>query len=78
MLIRLPWLFKPRRLLVALLMDCSLFALLFTGWCQLRFGSWPSFSLPLTWLLCSYVMGRYYVQEEQPSAVALKHSCAPC
>jgi lipopolysaccharide/colanic/teichoic acid biosynthesis glycosyltransferase len=62
---------------VALLLDCSLFALLFAGWFQLRFGSWPSFSLPLTWLLefwllCSYVLGRYYVQEERPSAMALK------
>jgi len=77
MLIRLPWLFTRRRLLVALLVDCSLFALLFAGWFQLRFGSWPSFSLPLTWLLqfwllCSYVLGRYYDQEEQSSAVALK------
>lgn len=77
MLIRLPWLFTRRRLLVALLLDFSLFALLFTGWFQLRFGSWPSFSLPLTWLLefwllCSYVLGRYYDQEEQTFAVALK------
>jgi exopolysaccharide biosynthesis polyprenyl glycosylphosphotransferase len=77
MLIRLPWLFTRRRLLVALLLDCSLFALLFAGWFQLRFGSWPSFSLPLTWLLefwllCSYVLGRYYDQEERPSAMALK------
>jgi lipopolysaccharide/colanic/teichoic acid biosynthesis glycosyltransferase len=64
-------------LLVALLVDCSLFALLFAGWFQLRFGSWPSFSMPLTWLLefwllCSYVSGRYYDQEERPSAMALK------
>jgi exopolysaccharide biosynthesis polyprenyl glycosylphosphotransferase len=77
MLIRLPWLFTRRRLLVALLLDCSLFALLFAGWFQLRFGSWPSFSMPLTWLLefwllCSYVSGRYYDQEERPSAMALK------
>ena len=77
MLIRLPWLFTRRRLLVALLLDCSLFALLFAGWFQLRFGSWPSFSLPLTWLLqfwllCSYVLGRYYDQEERRSATALK------
>jgi lipopolysaccharide/colanic/teichoic acid biosynthesis glycosyltransferase len=77
MLIRLPWLFTRRRLLVALLLDCSLFALLFAGWFQLRFGSWPSFSMPLTWLLefwllCSYVLGRYYDQEERPSAMALK------
>ena len=77
MLIRLPWLFTRRRLLVALLVDCSLFALLFAGWFQLRFGSWPSFSMPLTWLLefwllCSYVSGRYYDQEERPSAMALK------
>ena len=77
MLIRLPWLFTRRRLLVALLLDCSLFALVFIGWFQLRFGSWPSFSLPLSWLLqfwllCSYVLGRYYDQEEQASAVALK------
>jgi lipopolysaccharide/colanic/teichoic acid biosynthesis glycosyltransferase len=76
MLIRLPWLFTRRRLLVALLLDCSLFALLFAGWFQLRFGSWPAFSMPLTWLLefwllCSYVLGRYYVQEEIPSAMAL-------
>jgi len=54
MLIFLPWLFTSRRLLL----DCRLFALLFTGWFQLRFGSWPSFSLPLSWplqfwLLCS-------------------------
>jgi hypothetical protein len=54
MLICLPWLFTSRRLLL----DCRLFALLFTGWFQLRFGSWPSFSLPLSWplqfwLLCS-------------------------
>jgi exopolysaccharide biosynthesis polyprenyl glycosylphosphotransferase len=77
MLIRLPWLFTRRRLLLALLLDCSLFVLLFTGWFQLRFGSWPSFFMPLTWLLefwllCSYVLGRYYDQEEQTSAVALK------
>ena len=77
MLIRLPWLFTRRRLLVALLVDCSLFALLFAGLFQLRFGSWPSFSMPLTWLLefwllCSYVSGRYYDQEERPSAMALK------
>jgi exopolysaccharide biosynthesis polyprenyl glycosylphosphotransferase len=77
MLIRLPWLFTRRRLLLALLLDCSLFVLLFTGWFQLRFGSWPSLSMPLTWLLefwllCSYVLGRYYDQEEQTSAVALK------
>ena len=77
MLIRLPWLFTRRRLLVALLLDCGLFASLFMGWFQLRFDSWPTFSLPLTWLLefwllCSYVLGRYYDQEEQESAVALK------
>jgi lipopolysaccharide/colanic/teichoic acid biosynthesis glycosyltransferase len=77
MLIRLPWLFTRRRLLLALLLDCSLFVLLFTSWFQLRFGSWPSFFMPLTWLLefwllCSYVLGRYYDQEEQTSAVALK------
>ena len=77
MLIRLPWLFTRRRLLVALLLDCSLFALLFVGWFHLRFGGWPVFSLPLTWLLefwvlCSYVLGRYYDQQERPSAMALK------
>ena len=77
MLIRLHWLFTRNRLLVALLLDFSLFALLFTGWFQLCFGSWPSFFLPLTWLLefwllYSYVLGRYYDQEEQTSAVALK------
>jgi exopolysaccharide biosynthesis polyprenyl glycosylphosphotransferase len=77
MLIRLPWLFTRRRLLLALLLDCSLFALLFAGWFQLRFGGWPAFSLPLTWLLefwllCSYVLGRYYEQEAGPSAMALK------
>ena len=54
MLIRLPWLLTRRRLLL----DCSLFTLLFTGWFQLSFGSWPSFSLSLSWplqfwLLCS-------------------------
>ena len=36
----------------------------------------PCFSLALTWLLqfwllCSYVLGRYYDQEERASAVAL-------
>jgi hypothetical protein len=77
MLIRLPWLFTRRPLLLALLLDCSFFALLFAGWFQLRFGSWPAFSMPLTWLLefwllCSYVLGRYYNQEERPSAMALK------
>ena len=77
MLIRLPWLFTRRRLLLALLLDSSLFSFLFTGWFRWHFGSWPTFSMPLTWLLefwllCSYVLGRYYDQEEQTSAVALK------
>jgi lipopolysaccharide/colanic/teichoic acid biosynthesis glycosyltransferase len=77
MLIRLPWLFTRRRLLLAVLLDCSLFALLFTAWFRFRFASLPSFSLPLTWLLefwllCSYVLGRYYDQDEQASSVALK------
>jgi lipopolysaccharide/colanic/teichoic acid biosynthesis glycosyltransferase len=76
-LIRLPWLLTRRRLLVAFLLDCGLFALLFVGWFQLRFGTWPAISVPLTWLLefwllCSYVLGRYYDQEERPSAMALK------
>jgi lipopolysaccharide/colanic/teichoic acid biosynthesis glycosyltransferase len=77
MLLRLPWLFTRRRLLVAMLLDCSLFFLLFVGWFQLRFGSLPGFSLPLTWLLefwllCSYVLGRYYDHKETSSSVALK------
>jgi exopolysaccharide biosynthesis polyprenyl glycosylphosphotransferase len=77
LLIRLPWLLTRRRLLVALLIDCSLFALLFIGWFQLRFGTWPAISVPLTWLLefwllCSYVLGRYYDHEERPSSMAIK------
>ncbi len=66
-----------RRLLLALLLDCSLFALLFVGWFQLRFGTWPAISIPLTWLLefwllSSYVLGRYYDKEESRSSLALK------
>ncbi len=77
MLIRLPWLFTRRRLLAAVLVDSGLFALLFLGWYQLRLGTWPALSLPLTWqlefwLLCSYVLGRYYDQEERSSSMALK------
>jgi lipopolysaccharide/colanic/teichoic acid biosynthesis glycosyltransferase len=76
-LIRLPWLLTRRRLLVALLLDCILFAFVFVGLFQLRFGAWPAISVPLTWLLefwllCSYVLGRYYDQEERSSSMALK------
>ncbi len=77
MLIRLPWLFTRRRLLVALLLDFIVFAVLYVGWFNLSFGRWPDFFLPITWLLefwliCSYVVGRYSVQGERSSGIVLK------
>jgi len=77
--IRLPWLISRRRLLVALLLDSLLFAALYTVAFLWRFGGWPKFSLPLAglvgfWLVCSYVVGRYYDAAELQSAVTIKQA----
>jgi len=66
MLLRLPWLLSRKRLLAAIAIDSCLFALLYIGSFQYRFGSWPGLSFPVAalvtlWLLISYVIGRYQV-----------------
>lgn len=65
MFLRIPWLLSRRRLLIAVLIDSALFSLLYPLAFYSRFGSWPGFSLPLTWwleawLLVSYVLSRYH------------------
>jgi len=77
--IRLPWLVSRRRLLVAVLLDSLLFAALYAMAFLWRFGAWPRFSLPLTgllgfWLVCSYVVGRYYDAAEWLSAATIKQA----
>ena len=64
MKIRFPWILTRRRLLVAVILDSFLFAALYTGLFLQRFGrvSDGSIFLPIlwaTWLLGSYVLGRY-------------------
>ena len=76
MLLRLPWLLSRKRLLAALLIDTTLFSLLYLGWFRLNFASWPEFSLPLTWMLefwlvSSYVLGRYHQVADRRSALLL-------
>jgi len=66
MLLRLPWLLSRKRLLAAVVIDISLFTLLYTAVFSYRFGSWPGLSLPIAglvtlWMLASYVNGRYQV-----------------
>ena len=53
------------------------FSVLYLLWYQLRFGIWPEFSYPLTllvvsWLVCSYVLGRYYDVEDPRTDAAIK------
>ena len=76
MFLRFPWLISRRRLLIAVLIDSALFSLLYPLAFHYRFGSWPGFSLPLTWLLevwllASYVLGRYHSHRESSWARAV-------
>jgi len=78
-LLRLPWLNTRRRLLAALMLDSVLFTVLFTAIFLKRFGQWPQFNLPLVallafWLICSYVIGRYYHAEEMRSAAVINQA----
>ncbi|MCX5937378.1 MAG: exopolysaccharide biosynthesis polyprenyl glycosylphosphotransferase [Cyanobium sp. LacPavin_0920_WC12_MAG_62_9] len=73
MQLRLPWLISRRRLFIAILIDCLLFGLSYGVVFQARFGVWPEFYLPLTWLLevwlvASYVLGRYYDAKDASKA----------
>ncbi len=62
--------------MIAVLIDSALFSLLYPLAFHYRFGSWPGFSLPLTWLLevwllASYVLGRYHSHLETSWAQAV-------
>jgi len=64
MQLRLPWILSRRRLLAAVIFDSALFVALYNGLFLHRFGRWPdgSIFLPIlwaTWVLSSYVLGRY-------------------
>ncbi len=64
MQLRLPWILSRRRLLVAVFLDSALFVVLYNGLFLHRFGRLPNGSifLPIlwgTWVLSSYVLGRY-------------------
>ena len=64
MLLRLPWILSRRRLLAAVILDSALFVAVYNGLFFHRFGRWPDASifLPIlwaTWVLSSYVLGRY-------------------
>ena len=79
MLLRLPWLLSRKRLLAAVLIDSSLFSLLYTAAFLFRFGRWPGLSLPVAgmvtfWLLSSYVIGRYHVTPSGHGAQFLNHA----
>ena len=64
MQLRLPWILSRRRLLVAVIFDGTLSVVLYSGLFFQRFGRWPDVSifmpiLWVTWVLSSYVLGRY-------------------
>ena len=64
MQLRFPWILSRRRLLAAVTLDSLLFTLLYNSLFLHRFGRWPDLSISLlilwaTWLLSSYVLGRY-------------------
>ena len=66
MFLRLPWLLSRKRLLGSVVIDCTLFSLLYITAFLLCFGSLPGVSLKVAaivplWLLSSYVIGRYQV-----------------
>jgi len=76
-LLRLPWLNSRKRLLTAVAIETLLFGVLYSFWFKFLFGSWPEFSLPLSillfcWLVCSYVLGRYYDFEDPRTDAAIK------
>lgn len=61
---RLPWILSRRRLLAAVLIDSALCVAIYYVLFLYRFGRWAhgSFSLVIlwaTWVLSSYVLGRY-------------------
>lgn len=73
MLLRLPWLQSRRRLLAAVLIDVTLFLLLYIFFPLSRFGRLPSFSFTICalvglWLLSSYVTGRYSLASAEEGA----------
>ncbi|MDB4623057.1 exopolysaccharide biosynthesis polyprenyl glycosylphosphotransferase [bacterium] len=64
MQLRFPWILSRRRLLAAVLLDSALFVVLYNGLFLHHFGRLPdgSIFLPIlwvTWVLSSYVLGRY-------------------
>ncbi len=64
MQLRFPWILSRRRLLVAVLIDSALFIVLYNGLFLYRFGRLPDGSIFLqilwgTWVVSSYVLGRY-------------------
>lgn len=79
MFLRLPWLLSRKRLLIAVVIDSSLFSLLYIAVFLFCFGRWPGFSLPVGgmvafWLLSSYVIGRYHVTPSGHGAQVLNHA----
>ena len=64
MQLRLRWILSRRRLMAAVILDSALFVALYNGLFLHHFGRWPdgSIFLPIvwaTWVLSSYVIGRY-------------------
>ena len=70
MLLRLPWLLSRKRLALAVVVDGTVFSLVYGLGFQLRFGRGPGLSLALIglllfWLMSSYVVGRYHTFKTQ-------------
>ena len=64
MQLRFPWVLSRKRLIAAVVADATLFAFLYYGLYEWRFGVWPGISPRLAallsvWSLISYVVGRY-------------------
>jgi len=79
--LRLPWLITRRRLLLAILVDCLFFGLVYWLVFQARFGSLPDFYLPIAlllgvWVVASYVLGRYFEWNEVGKVYFLKQCLA--
>lgn len=82
MQLRLPWIVSRQHLLVAVLLDGFAFVALYNGLFIQRFGQWPNLSAPMailliSWLISSYVIGRYqgsehnYIDEQTFAGIQL-------
>ena len=76
MQLRLPWILSRRRLLAAVILDSALFVFLYNYLYFQRFGRWSdgSIFLPIlwgTWVLSSYVLGRYQGIDDSRSSAGL-------